>query len=779
MVKRFFLFIPFLAFWTAASPLFSGEILINSGHHAQVNHLDYLQGDLFSLSRDGTLKVWEASGRLRASRPIAGGDIRMAALSPARNEAAVISADSTGACRLSAYNWQTGEELFSLPLPEQPLFLRYSPRGSFLVWGITGWNSLQFVDAETGRTLNFLEEGFGIVSGAFISSTEKTILTYGPSGSLQYWDLELGTLKTRFSTFPGLALLGWTASGRYLAAADRDTLYLIDLLTGQAVDRRSFSGILDLSVDSQGGLAVLSRGNFGPVLTNFDLSGNSLRLLREEPELGLERLDRLCGGGGGVFLTGGDGLIYRYDLNRRALSLFARPELASLSDVSADREGLLLAVNPGAGRTGSLLTLDAAFFEAAARYGAFLRAQRPAPVSEPVPPPPGSPPESDRETPWVSPLLARPPGTFYDIPSLLRRSGRPFSGRPFSAETPEPPAAETSLPPAEAPAPEPSAPPLVPEPSVAPPPAEPVVRPPGVDLPGAPSLTAIPAPFPGSLRISRYGEDRFLLWSAEAGGELVLMGPGSRMRRIPAGPSAGYLDISIEGGRLATLDRSGLCRVIDPETGEVVFQFTSSGLQHISWTAEGSLLAGRTRSASFSTPLLHINIRTGETVNLEDSNLWVSRLALDSRSQTIYSLGIQESPEGLQTVLKTHRGRGLSRTDVLYSFPGEFLSPPFYLQKEDSRLFFYLSGTGGIKMLQFGDLEDFESAASPPRSLMTLGSFVLSLNEDASVSFWRIGERDLLFTFCLFRDESWALIYPEGNYLASPGGEKYIRVIEP
>ena len=148
------------------------------------------------------------------------------------------------------WDWQRRILLYSRDLSEAPLFLSFSPAGSYLVYGVTEWKGLIFLDGATGNELPYFSSGFGIVSAVVISDSEKSIMTYSPSGEIDYWNIQTGALKQSYRTQANLSSISFTSNYRYMVGANGDQLTVIDLLSGGSVASTPLRG-LDFAVVDQ------------------------------------------------------------------------------------------------------------------------------------------------------------------------------------------------------------------------------------------------------------------------------------------------------------------------------------------------------------------------------------------------------------------------------------------------------------------------------------------------------------------------------------------------
>jgi len=230
----------------ATSSLFAADnvslnvphVVLDSGHTKTVNGIttDSNGRYVFTASDDGSVKVWNAqTGDLLTTLRVSHLPVVELAVNSSRNELAVVVSDGGLYFNLSAWNWTTGKKMFSRALTEVPLFLQYSPQGSFLLYGRTQWDSLIFLDSSDGHQLDYLPTGFGIVQFALISSSERTLMTYAPSsGNFIYWDLDSGTRKATVTSVPNLTNLV-TVSDAYVAGSIGNELTVVNIVTGAVV----------------------------------------------------------------------------------------------------------------------------------------------------------------------------------------------------------------------------------------------------------------------------------------------------------------------------------------------------------------------------------------------------------------------------------------------------------------------------------------------------------------------------------------------------------------
>ena len=257
LILILFLFIPF--FLSANTP--QPRIVIQTGHSGEVRSVARQEssGLTVSTGRDGTVRVWK-NGTLLYSRQVSHLPLSDLIVHPDLPISAFIATDSINTYRLIVYNWVDDNELYSIRIKDAPLSLGFSPKGSYLFYSRADLNSLTLLDARTGAPVEIATEGFGIVSAAFISNTESTMVCYLPSGNIIYWDLENNRRKAApIGTMSDMEMVNFNSTGRFGIGYRSSTLHLFDLVTGRTLSSLPMTGVSDISMHPQASRVALIR----------------------------------------------------------------------------------------------------------------------------------------------------------------------------------------------------------------------------------------------------------------------------------------------------------------------------------------------------------------------------------------------------------------------------------------------------------------------------------------------------------------------------------------
>jgi hypothetical protein len=233
--------------------------VLPGGHRGKVNSLYYDGRRLLSAGEDGFLGIWDMEERRALLRfQLSALPVLSIARRPGKTQIACVEYDGLGQYRISAWDYVSLKNLFTLRFQDPVRSISYSAGGTYLAVSRSGWTGLVLVDGETGETLldpRDMPEEFPSSAGfAAIGRTERAMLVYSTSGVLSYWNLKNeGALRVE-AALDDSAPLSFDVPGnlsspllfgnnRFFAGFDGGGLVVLQADTGFELDRdRSLRG---------------------------------------------------------------------------------------------------------------------------------------------------------------------------------------------------------------------------------------------------------------------------------------------------------------------------------------------------------------------------------------------------------------------------------------------------------------------------------------------------------------------------------------------------------
>ena len=321
--------------------LFSDDsFVINSGHSRPVQSFSQQNNILYSCDNRGTLMIWDTKTKLLLDKlQISYLQIKTITVNSTGTRIAVVETDNISSFRLSVWDLEKKIKLFSHKMDGLPLVVKFSPSSKYIVYSKADWNGLVFLDSSRGQEVPLLFEDYGIVSSIYMTSTEKTLMFYSPSGNIQYWNMSNGTLKAQpIKTRKDLSSINMTDDGTLMTASDGNNLYLISLQTGLTLYSEKLSDIQYAKIDnSQNRLIVLFKikNDFKVGIWSIYRMQNQERLIKEK-EIDLTSNINSSAGfeiiQNNIYFSGPLGEILVSDINTGKTLVFSKNIISSISD---------------------------------------------------------------------------------------------------------------------------------------------------------------------------------------------------------------------------------------------------------------------------------------------------------------------------------------------------------------------------------------------------------------------------------------------------------------
>jgi WD40 repeat protein len=341
------------------------RIIVDTGHRGRINDIVYDPDSdtVFTCGNDGTVRVWSPSSR-RLMQRLQVSDIPVLdiAVDPGSSRIAFIESNGIDIFRLSVWDWETGTRQFYKTLNNIPLFLDFSPQGSFLVYSMANWKSLFFLDPDTGASLPYLNDSFGVVSYGLIDPTERRIMTYTPStGTLIFWSIKSGSSQKK-NTLSGLSHitpLPPLDQPKYAAASTGEKLVIINLWNGRLESDISLSDIQQIAVNPDDGeIGCVSIMNNNPVFSKWEFNKDTSILSRRFTQIkdipdGTTEIEYIKRS---LFAATDQGEILKYSLYSGNPYTFGRNELMMVDDLMFKNNHMVLSSG------GKIVTITSDYF---------------------------------------------------------------------------------------------------------------------------------------------------------------------------------------------------------------------------------------------------------------------------------------------------------------------------------------------------------------------------------------------------------------------------------
>ncbi|MBR1639699.1 MAG: hypothetical protein IJ688_09980 [Treponema sp.] len=231
-------------------------------HQAQVNQVilstfsDDYGPSYFSAGDDGFIVKW-AEDNQGEHYQLSDVGIKLITCSPTENLIAVYESDGGSVNRVSVWDWKNLTRKYQKKFSDSVTSLSFSANGTYLIAGTATVDGVVFIKTNTGAYVNKVKANTGIVNYTHTSKTEKTCVTYSPTGNLAYYNLQNGSLKQRYSIMQGLTQTLMYNNDIFLAGVKDNSIYIINAYKGNTVASIPANNPIILSTESDFNLYYL------------------------------------------------------------------------------------------------------------------------------------------------------------------------------------------------------------------------------------------------------------------------------------------------------------------------------------------------------------------------------------------------------------------------------------------------------------------------------------------------------------------------------------------
>lgn len=282
---------------------------------APANYAD-ARKTFFSAGEDGFLIKWTDDDQGEHYQ-ISDLPIKSACASSDGKTVAVYETDGGLVNRVSVWDWNTLSRKYAVRFTDAVTSLSFSAGGTYLMAGTASVEGAYFIRADDGTILrDKIHDPTGVISYMFTSSTEKTVCMYSPAGSIAYYSMQTGKLKTKFSAEPGLVQVTGFAEDMFIAGIRDNTLYIMSALSGKTLASYSVSNAVILSSHADEHLWYFDTSSTGYVLNKIENFGGKTVSLKPSAVMSYKKIagDAVCSGsmqGENILLGTRKGALYR------------------------------------------------------------------------------------------------------------------------------------------------------------------------------------------------------------------------------------------------------------------------------------------------------------------------------------------------------------------------------------------------------------------------------------------------------------------------------------
>jgi WD40 repeat protein len=308
----------------------------------------------------------------------------------------------------------------------------------------------------------------------------------------------------------------------------------------------------------------------------------------------------------------------------------------------------------------------------------------------------------------------------------------------------------------------------------------------GASTPSSIHTLAAANPFSDAVGLTFLGDSRLLAWgsgtSAVPGLAVLdtsgLSGtqPAPAFVPLPSPFRAPLTDLRVGPEEFIGMEAGGTLRIADPSTGASRFDSRIPGAVAALRISGGEIVAARNASAGPQGSLIRLNMATGETVAIRDRNRFTYALLLRpgsaGKGPELYSIGVDAAGS---TNLLRHDGPGFERETLIDHAAAEDLDAVLSFDPVQ-RVLYATLGRDRAVAWDGQSTRTLSLENSVPRRLLVRGGLAFAVNRDSTVTIADAQTGETRAQAALFSDGEWAIVFADGRYAASTGGDLHVRV---
>ncbi|MDR2541836.1 MAG: WD40 repeat domain-containing protein [Treponema sp.] len=281
-------------------PLFS--LNAAGSHRGEISALVHNGDTILSAGCDGFLVTWSLSQKTAVDRfQLTTYRIQSMIKHPGKHEICIIEAVNLDNHRISVWNYEQKEKLFSVYSNKPVSYVNYSAAGSYLI--VSGFNGfpLTLLNSTTGEIFLNAEIPAGNTSLAVTGRAERNIMIYqnehdnyfghsSNAGNILYFDITSNSVTASFQS-PGFLLnTVLFGNGILIAGVSHDGLFVMDTTSGSVIYNNRNIGPNALLCLSDDGFFCLDMSASSAVLYNFSVDRNGNIITHQRLPLSLNEM---------------------------------------------------------------------------------------------------------------------------------------------------------------------------------------------------------------------------------------------------------------------------------------------------------------------------------------------------------------------------------------------------------------------------------------------------------------------------------------------------------
>lgn len=265
-----------------------GFCLSAQSHKTKAPHLSSVvqmecskaKGELsfFTAAEDGFLIKWNDQNEGEHFQ-VTDLKINLISISPNGNDIAIYETDGGLNNRVTVWDWKTLNKKFQKKYNESITSLKFSAKGNYLMVGTASMEGVEFLKTSSWSKENKIQQSANIANYIYTSDSEKTVFFYSIGGAISYYNMQNGTLKSKYNVQKGLTKCILFNSSAFFTGIYNNSIIVYDALKGKLIANIPSNNPIILSSEQDKDLFYLEYdGGSNYVLKKLESNKNELNI---------------------------------------------------------------------------------------------------------------------------------------------------------------------------------------------------------------------------------------------------------------------------------------------------------------------------------------------------------------------------------------------------------------------------------------------------------------------------------------------------------------------